>query len=378
VNAIDYIPRVARNAHLWVPGFLSEQWRRRLAAPQNGPPKRVWLLLADHFEPLWRGASIGTAHHRVQRWREKWPEIAGRHRDHAGRRPQYTFFYPEEQYEPQLLDLLAETKDLGVGDVEVHLHHDRDTEAAFVDRLGRFLDALSVRHGLLRRHGERVVFGFVHGNWALDNSRPDGRYCGLNNEISLLSKLGCYADFTLPSAPSAAQTRTVNTIYWATDDPDLPRSHERGVPVLPGGGIDGDLMIIPGPLTFLCKGSGHPWPRLEVGELNAQEPVTVARVRSWLRCAPCIGNDLFLKLFTHGAQEANAEMLLEGGLDDCLRLLSEICRQSGIKLHFVTAWEMRRVIDALRERRSPEEVVFNPSGIQNAPDDKLATTRCES
>jgi len=349
-----------------MPGYLWAHWGRRAAIAKDGPPKRVWLLLADHFEPLWRGASSQTAINRVQFWSQKWPEIARGHRDHIGRSAQYTFFYPEEQYDPQLLDLLAEMKDLGVGDVEVHLHHDRDTEAAFVDRLGRFLEALSARHGLLRRHGERIVFGFIHGNWALDNSRPDGRHCGLNNEISLLSKLGCYADFTLPAAPHKAQTRTVNTIYWATDDPERPRSHERGIPVLPGCGVDGDLMIIPGPLSFLWRGSGRAWPRLEVGELNAMEPVTGARVRSWLSCAPCVGNDLFLKLFTHGAQEANAQMLLEGGLDECLQLVNDICRQSGIALHFVTAWEMRQVIDALRERRSPDEIVLYPSRAQNA------------
>ena len=48
-------------------------------------------------------------------------------------------------------------------------------------------------------------FAFIHGNWSLDNSRPDGRWCGLNNELILLRELGCYADFTLPSAPSDTQ-----------------------------------------------------------------------------------------------------------------------------------------------------------------------------
>ena len=37
-------------------------------------------------------------------------------------------------------------------------------------------------------------FGFIHGNWCLDNSRADGRWCGLNNELILLRELGCYAD----------------------------------------------------------------------------------------------------------------------------------------------------------------------------------------
>ena len=51
--------------------------------------------------------------------------------------------------------------------------------------------------------GERseVGYAFIHGNWSLCNSRPDGRYCGVNNELDVLRETGCYADFTLPSAP---------------------------------------------------------------------------------------------------------------------------------------------------------------------------------
>ena len=36
-------------------------------------------------------------------------------------------------------------------------------------------DCLTDDHGLLRQQDGRTVFGFIHGNWALDNSRPDGK-----------------------------------------------------------------------------------------------------------------------------------------------------------------------------------------------------------
>ena len=74
-------------------------------------------------------------------------------------------------------------------------------EQSFTGRMSRFIETLAGRHGLLRRHRGKLAFGFIHGNWALDNARPDGRWCGLNNEITLLRDLGCYADFTLPAAP---------------------------------------------------------------------------------------------------------------------------------------------------------------------------------
>ena len=349
MSLISRIAHASRNAHLWLPGYVASQCQRRRILAKSGPARRLWLVIADHFEPRWKQASDEVAAVRVERWRKAWPEIADRHRDALGRKAQYTFFYPQEEYGCELLDRLAEMRESGVADVEVHLHHDRDSEAAFLDRLGWFLDVLSKRHGLLRKHQGKITFGFIHGNWALDNACPDGHGCGLNNEILLLRKLGCYADFTLPAAPSAAQTRTINTIYWAIDDPWRPRSHERGIPVTPGGREDGDLLIIPGPLGLLWKDVGRPWPKLEVGELAANNPVTEPRVRTWLQCAPRIGEDLFLKLFTHGAQELNAQMLLAGGLDHCLRSIEKICFELQIELCYVTAWEMRQVIDRLRQ-----------------------------
>ena len=125
----------------------------------------------------------------------------------------------------------------GIADVEVHIHHDGEGEQDFVDRITQFIEVLHNRHGLLRQESGQVRFGFIHGNWALDNSLPNGRWCGLNNELVLLRDLGCYADFTLPSAPSPL-TRIVNTIYWATDDPCRPKSHDTGIPVKDGSHLD--------------------------------------------------------------------------------------------------------------------------------------------
>src|SRR5690606_37804916 len=125
---------------------------------------------------------------------------------------------------------------------------DNDTESNFRETISRFCRILHERHGALPidpASGE-VRFGFIHGNWCLDNSRPDGRWCGINNELTLLRELGCYADFTLPSAPSDTQTSTINSIYYATDDPLAPKSHDRGELVRTRGHASGDLMIVQG------------------------------------------------------------------------------------------------------------------------------------
>jgi hypothetical protein len=154
----------------WLPGYCAARLRNRRA----GPIRRIWIVFADHFEPGWRHADERIALDRVKRWTAGWPTIAARHADSMGRPPCYTFFYPEEQYNAAAIDELAR---LGVplADVEVHLHHDGESEQQFVDRISLFIQRLRDRHGLLRTDQNRIVFGFIHGNWALDNALANGR-----------------------------------------------------------------------------------------------------------------------------------------------------------------------------------------------------------
>jgi len=344
------------SASVWLPGYATS----RLGQFGGGPIKRIWVAFADHFEPGWREPEYRPSMARVDYWCTRWPEIAARHVDSAGRPPCYTFFYPEEQYDPRVMDRLAALRRSGIGDVEVHLHHDGDTEANFVDCMGTFVERLDSRHGLLHRHGDRILFGFIHGNWALDNSLPGGRFCGINNEISLLRDLGCYADFTLPSAPSPAQTRMVNTIYWATDDPRLPKSHDSGVPVTRGGAVAGDLMLIPGPLTVnLREWRTRLVPKIECGELAGNCVATRHRARLWTRVAPRIDGDVFVKLFAHGAPEKNAvPMLADGGiLDRTLEFLKQEAADCRAELYFVSAWDMWRAVDTIRLGGEPTRIL---------------------
>ena len=347
------ISKQLRTAHLWLPGYCASRMKMRSRA------KRIWLMIADHFEPWWHQPDERTALERVQRWMRGWPEIAQKHRDSLGRPCCYTFFYPEEQYHPKVMDNLAQLAQAGIGDVEIHLHHDRDTEVQFRERMGAFIDRLHHDHGLLHKENGRPLFGFIHGNWALDNSLPNGRSCGLNNEISLLRELGCYADFTLPSVPSPAQVKMVNTIYWATDDPLRPKSHDRGVPVRPGGQVSGDLLIVPGPLAMNFK----EWkriavPKVDTGELSGGSIPTRHRAKLWTMAAPQIGEDIFIKLFTHGAPEKNAIPLLEGGiLAQTLDDLYDEADSRGAQLIFVSAWQMFKAIDAVRRGSDPLNAV---------------------
>lgn len=319
--------------------------RAQTLGRQDPAKARVWLTIADHWEPYWAKPNEETARGRVDLWRRRWPEVARRHLDSAGNRPVYTFFYPEEEYRPEFLDALAEMTRDGIADVDVHIHHDCEGERNFVDRMSTFIERLTQRHGLLRQRGGRSVFGFIHGNWALDNSRPDGRWCGLNNEITLLRDLGCYADFTMPSGASPTQWKILNTICWVTDDPQRPRSFDDGVPAVPGGGVTGDLLMIPGPMGLRWK--GRLMPRVETGEIAWQDFATRYRVERWLDLAPRLGNDIFVKLYTHGAQERNSTALFDqGGLDKLFTLMGEVCGERGWTWRSVSAWDLYRAVEA--------------------------------
>lgn len=327
-------------------------------------PKRAWVAITDHYEPLGRDGSLEVALGRVAKWRQKWPRIADdAPKDTAGQRPQYSFFYPQEEYRFDLLEGIAEMVRLGVGDVEVHLHHHNEQQDSFITKMTEFLSRLTDDHGLLRKQDGRTVFGFIHGNWALDNSHPKGWFCGVNGEIALLRDLGCYADFTMPAIPEAPQGRVINQIYWCTSNPDnRPRSFDRGIEATMGGGRRGDLLMITGPVGLRL--SSRLLPRVETGEIAHYDMPTIARVRRWFDLAPSIGDDLFLKLYTHGAPEKNHEPLLNGGLSNLFAWIAEEADRRNIEIHWATAWQMYQAADALMlGRTSAPASAALPAGV---------------
>ena len=338
-----------RRIDLWMGAYV----RQCLTAHRAPPgPVDLFVCIADHFEPAWNQAPLERQRARVDEWMRRYPALAARHRDADGRPPQHTFFYPEEEYVAEHLDRLAELCRAGYGDVEVHLHHDRDTSAGLRDKLLRFTRTLHERHGLLRREADgRISYGFVHGNWTLDNAGPDGRWCGVNDELRVLRETGCYADFTLPSAPSPTQTRKINSIYYAVDDPLRPKSHDTGADARVGGGAAGDLLLVQGPLT-LDWGS-RKWgilPRIENGDLSGENPPTPRRIGLWARQRIHVRGRpkwVFIKLHTHGANERNLEALLGGPMDRTLDHLERAYNDGArYRLHYVTAREMVEVIRA--------------------------------
>ena len=241
-----------------------------------------------------------------------------------------------------------------MGDVDIHLHHDDDTAENLEKTLTNFKELLYSKHKLLRKDDSgNIVYGFIHGNWALDNSRPDGRWCGVDNELDVLINTGCKFDMTMPSAPSDTQTTTINSIYIAKED-GKSKSHNKGKTLKIGDWPTNDeLLMIQGPLQLNWQSRKFGLiPRIESSELSFDAPPNIQRVKLWEKSAICVEgaeNHIFIKLHTHGLQDQNFEMFFElNGYDTLLTLLeNEFKDRAGYQLHYVSAWEMYQKIESI-------------------------------
>ena len=331
-----------KNIHLWIRDYLTQKQEKFV----EGEPVHILFAFCDHFEPQWGKADYQQEIARVARWCSEYPRLAAGHRDAAGNPPKHSFFYPQEEYRKEHLDSLVDLCRQGYGEIEIHLHHDNDTAEGLTDKLNLFLKQLKEDHEAVPvDESGKHQFAFIHGNWALDNSRADGRWCGVNNELAVLSRLGCYADFTLPSAPSDTQTSKINSIYYAKGRDGMSKSHDRGTDVEVGKPASGDLMIIQGPLCLNWKDRKFGiFPRIENSDIRASSPPTEARVDLWVKCGIRVKKQpqwLFIKIHTHGTQEGDIETILGEPVDSMFQYLeSKYNDGQNYVLHYVSAREM--------------------------------------
>jgi hypothetical protein len=337
----------------WVPAYF---WQRLVHTSAPERPAHLIIALADHFEPSFvPNAPKGTLapaaeqERRLERWCREYPKLVDPWRDHDGRPFRHTYFFPAEQCQEPVIKRLAEHCREGWGEIEIHLHHgvDQPDTAENTRRiLQDFRDVLE-HHGCLSRldSAGSARYAFAHGNWALANS-GNGRNCGVDSEIQILAETGCYADFTLPSAPDPAQTRKINALYECGRPLNKRAPHRRGHDLTIGRRPAVFPLIIQGPLLLTFgKEKGH-WlrPRIEnSGLLDGCSP-TMERLRLWRKaCVTVRGRPdwLFIKLHCHGMDARDERVMLGEPMQKFLRDLIEGSDEGKqYHVHFVTAREM--------------------------------------
>ncbi|MEW9798988.1 hypothetical protein [Alteromonas sp. CYL-A6] len=345
-----------KNMAGWLPNYVRQCMKKE---EDIAGPVHIIFSFVDHYEPQWgKPNSLEVERQRVDRWMKDYPAMASKHKDADGFHPQHTFFFPEEEYRFEHLNKLARLCRDGFGEIEVHLHHHDDTRENLTRLINGFMKTLHDDHGALGRNPDtgELMYGFIHGNWALDNSDPTGNNCGINDELLVLKETGCYADFTFPSAPHPTQPDKINSIYYAKDDPN-PKSHNTGVDVEVGQPEWGDLMLVNGPLMLnwkkLKKGI---FPQIENADIRKGMEPTRDRVDLWVKANVHVKGRpewKFIKVHTHGTQERDMDVLLGQPADDMFSYLESAYNDGEkYKLHYVNSREMYNIIKAAVDGKS--------------------------
>jgi hypothetical protein len=343
-----------KQMHLWLGHYLKRKFKGQ---PKHTGPKHIMFCFVDHYEPMWgKNISLEQERARVDRWHKEYPIVAKKYRDADGCYPKHTFFYPEEEYRQEHLNKITDLCHQGLGEIEIHLHHDNDTSENLRKTLEGFTEKLHENHGAFVRNLEtgKLQYTFIHGNWCLDNSLPNGRMCGVNDELIVLRETGCYADFTFPSAPSPTQPAMVNEIYYAKDDPLKPKSHNTGKVVNVGGQASGDLMLITGPVGINWKHRKKGiFPQIENSDIRGSMPPSKNRIDLWIDTAISVKGKadwLFVKIHTHGTQEQDMDTLLGKSFEEMNDYLTTKYNDGdNYLLHYVSAREMYNIVKAAEQ-----------------------------
>ena len=330
-------------------------------------PKHIMFAFVDHFEPY---GTVEQVNWMTSFWIDDYIAMASKHTDADGHHPIHSYFliawpYIQEEQLNSVLNKLNKVTYEGYGEVDFHCHHGWPDEAMRTEQEATedLLNIITLAKQQFNRHGAlitaeiipKITFGFIHGMWALDNSRyndwtnspPHFEYCGVNREMDILKKQGCYADYTFP-APYPMDSTLHNLIYYAVDDNEPASYHNISnvYPVEVNRPPMDNLMIIQGTNVRT---------NISVNPGIYDEPATLRRMDHWIsRNIHITGNDdwVFVKVYTHG---------LSGDITDPLtwdcyfgptmdKFYDEINSKynDGVNwtLHYVSAREMYNIVKA--------------------------------
>lgn len=347
------------NSARWSAPFL---WQRVFRHRHQGPVHLI-IALADHFEPAITHSAEKFASRREQEerldwWCREYPKLVDPFRDSDGFPFRHTYFWPAEQYDPELVQQVAEHCHQGWGEMEIHLHHGvttPDNSAHTREILLYFRDLLAQKHGCLSLADDSPIprYAFVHGNWALANS-AGGQNCGVDDELQILAETGCYADFTLPSAPNRSQVAKINALYECRLPLTRRSPHRSGRDLRVSRQPEAFPLIIQGPLMWAWH---SPERRLYIENsavAHRMEP-TLERLALWRRAG--IGVEgrpewVFIKLHCHGMDPIDREVMIGEPIRNFLKSVTDAARAGAYGLHFVTAREMTNIALAACDGRA--------------------------
>jgi hypothetical protein len=327
--------------------------------------KHVVIMVANHFEPSWKSKGQHDLENQI-RVLEEYHKLSTKTCNAIigadGVKFQHTNFYPIEQYDRRLLDIVAQMQADGLGEAEIHLHHGiekPDTPANLRSVLIEGRDRLAQNHKLLSRFDAKgePKYAFVHGNLALGNSRG-GHFCGVDNEMEILAETGCYADFTYPSAPDQSQVPIINKIYECGLPMDQPIPHRKGQSISVGHDELRLPIIFQGPLMMNWTRTikGFPFPRIDDGALVSNQPSDLQRYRRWINANVTVAGKsdwVFIKLYCHGFFTHDQSACIGEGAEKFFNeILENSEKTAAFNVYFASAREAFNMVSAAADGKT--------------------------
>lgn len=316
-------------------------------------PVHIIFAMVDHYEPGTRKVSKAMEQRRVNDLLEKYPKLADRHKDSVGRIPQRTWFFPPHYHRNDSLRRLVHLCSKGYGEIELHLHHGQtkpDTSENLERTILKTVEEYS-RFGIFGTYKGRKSYAFIHGDWAFANSMFN-KNCGVNDEISILKRTGCYADFTFPSCELSNPLK-INSIIHAEHQPSRPYSYRLGKSAKKNSMPSDGLLLIQGPIYPYIENYSNSGPsiRINAAAIDATFRFTKKRVDSLIKAGIHVRGKsdwVFVKTHTHGA--VDDKVVLGEAADRMFSYLETKYNDgSNYILHYVTAREMYNIIKAVEE-----------------------------
>jgi hypothetical protein len=366
--------------------------------PAASGPVHIIFALADHFEPAfdptsgYKRVSRAEQLQRMEAWAREYPKVVENLRDHDGRPLLHTYFYPAEQYDEELVEMLAEHCHAGWGETEIHLHHgmfEPDTPVNTHRQLVEFRDRLAFRHRCLSvaDGSTQPRYAFVHGNFALANS-AGGLFCGVDSEMQILAETGCYADLTMPTSLwHPAQTAKVNSVYECDLPLDQVAPQRKGRNLTVGRAPKTWPLIIQGPLLADFRASVRSTkPVIENGGITGFTPMSLRRLALWKKARIRVAGRpdwLFIKLHCHSMDPTQRDAVIGAAF---LKFLEQFVNGAADRketLHFVTAREMTNILLAACDGREGQPSEFRDyqlkpyATVGSSPKQSLSTSARE-
>jgi len=245
----------------------------------------------------------------------------------------------------------------------VHIHHERITKSDYfayedmdippnIDR--EKLESERFERYLVKSVSEisRITgmpeknWAFIHGVWALNAS--DCRICNIVNEIEILRRNGCFADFSMPAPPSRpvdSKHKFPHTVeissgpkYYELESAKPRKICDTPPPVSPDRFLIWNCAIPSVECSLDYIGDDH-----KMGLIRDWQ----SKLKSWFSLAPVINGTAYIKTHAHCM---NADYWEEGAsrfydwppIMELFEKMEQICENMGVEFSSMTTNEVIR------------------------------------